>query len=367
MSPSTLLLVLGTSTGGVGQHVRAVAAGLADSTDLVVAGPAKTEEHFAFTSCGARFVPVEVSSSPHPIADLRSVRELRRLLASEAPGVVHAHGLRAGALCVLARARPLVVTWHNAVLGTGPTRWVLAGLERLVARGADVTLGASPDLVQRAAALGARDAQLAPVAAPPLPPPTRPVAVVRDELGAAGRPLVVAVGRVAPQKAYDVLLDAAGRWSGRYPRPIVVVAGEGPGRSVLQAQSDDAGLHVRFLGHRADVADLLGAADVAVLTSEWEARALVAQEALRAGVPLVATAVGGVPELVGDAAVLVPWGPREQVAAGVAAAVVRLLDDPGERERLAGAGRARAATWPDDADVLKQLQEVYARARARRG
>jgi glycosyltransferase involved in cell wall biosynthesis len=148
--------------------------------------------------------------------------------------------------------------------------------------------------------------------------------------------------------------------------PLAVVAGEGPDRGAWQRRADAQGAPVRFLGHRDDVADLLAAADVAVLTSAWEARALVAQEALRAGVPLVATAVGGVPELVGDAAVLVPWGPRGEVARAVAAGVVRLLDDPAERARLAAAGRARAATWPDGAAVLDQLRGAYEELAGRR-
>ena len=94
-----------------------------------------------------------------------------------------------------------------------------------------------------------------------------------------------------------------------------------------------------LLGHRTDVADLLAAADLAVVTSDWEARQLFAQEALRAGVPLVATAVGGLPELVGDAAVLVPPGDVDALDA----AVRRLLDDPhgarGATPRAARAGR----------------------------
>jgi glycosyltransferase involved in cell wall biosynthesis len=87
-------------------------------------------------------------------------------------------------------------------------------------------------------------------------------------------------------------------------------------------------LAVRLLGHRDDVTDMLVAADNYLLTSTWEARALVVQEAMRSGVAVVATAVGGVPELVDEAAVLVPAGDAEAVAG----AVVDLLDDE-ERRR----------------------------------
>ena len=74
-----------------------------------------------------------------------------------------------------------------------------------------------------------------------------------------------------------------------------------------------------------------------------------------AGVPLVATRVGGIPELVGEAAVLVD--PDD--ADGVAAVVRRLADDPGARRRLADAGLQQAATWPDEDDVANDLASVY--------
>ncbi len=82
---------------------------------------------------------------------------------------------------------------------------------------------------------------------------------------------------------------------------------------------------------------------------------MLAQEALRCGVPLVATAVGGVPELVGEAAELVPYGDSEALAG----AVVRLLADPARRLWLAEAGRAQAATWPTEDETVAQVLSVY--------
>ncbi|KOG86532.1 hypothetical protein ADK38_30490, partial [Streptomyces varsoviensis] len=76
---------------------------------------------------------------------------------------------------------------------------------------------------------------------------------------------------------------------------------------------------------------------------------------LHAGVPLVATAVGGIPELVGDAAELVPYGDPDALATAVA----RLLADPRRRTELARAGRARAAEWPTEDDTVAQVLSVY--------
>ncbi|PZG09511.1 glycosyltransferase [Micromonospora craterilacus] len=356
--PGTVVLLLASSTGGVGQHVRALARGLtAAGESVLVCGPAATQEQFDFVAAGARFQPVEIPASPTP-ADARAVAALRRVLAGEQVSVLHAHGLRAGLVAVLARpAAPLVVTWHNAVLVGGLRGGLSRLVERIVARGARVTLGASNDLVERAAALGAADARLAPVAAPTLPAPRRRRAAVRAEFGvAADQPLILSVGRLHPQKRYDVLVDAAARWRERTPPAVVVIAGSGPAYLPLAARISAARAPVTLLGHRTDVADLLVGADLAVVTSDWEARQLFAQEALRAGVPLVATAVGGLPELVGDAAVLVPPGDVDAVDA----AVRGLLDDDAGRAELGRRGAARAATWPTEAETLAQLVALYA-------
>jgi glycosyltransferase involved in cell wall biosynthesis len=323
------LLVLGTSTGGVGRHVQSLAAGL-DSRgwSVTVAGPASTRQVFDLPS----YEVVEIGTSPHPVRDALAVRRLRALARHS--DVVHAHGLRAGALSVLVRA-PVVVTLHNDVSGR-----LAAALERLVARRARLVLAASADLAVRARDAGGRDVRLAPVAAPPLVPTGRDPGL--------GSPLVLSVGRLHPQKGYDTLLAALPSW----PEAVVAVAGDGPLAGELAAAAPS----VRWLGRRDDVADLLAAADVVVLPSVWEARSLTAQEALRAGRPLVATAVGGVPDLVRDGAVLVPPGDPDALAA----AVRRLLDDPAEAAAVAARGRAVAAGWPDEQDTVAQVAAVYA-------
>ncbi|MGY1714902.1 glycosyltransferase family 4 protein [Geodermatophilus sp. SYSU D01106] len=350
--------VLATSTGGVGTHLRSVLPALAGAGAAVtVCGPVATDALFGF-SAAARFTPVEISAGLDPLADARAVLALRRALTGA--DLVHAHGLRAGLVAAAAvrtgPPRRLVVTLHNALPDrAGPLRRVLAQAERATVRAADVVLAASADLAENAHRLGARDVRVAPVSAPALPPPTRTREEVRAGLGLAdGRPLVLAVGRLHPQKGYDVLLDAAATWTGE-PRPLVAIAGDGPLEAELSARIAQGSLPVALLGRRDDVADLLAAADLVVLPSRWEARSLTAQEALRAGTPLVATRAGGLPELLGDAAVLVPPGD----AAALASAVRDLLADPARAAALAAAGRERAAGWPDEAATARTLAAVY--------
>ncbi|GAA1774778.1 glycosyltransferase family 4 protein [Luedemannella helvata] len=350
-------LVLGSSTGGIGRHVASLAAGLLARGDAVtVYSPAETERQFDFAGLGATHVALEIPASPRP-ADARAVAALRRGLADRPAGVIHAHGLRAGLVAALARRNgtPLVVTWHNAVLGRGVKAKALAVAERYVARSADLNLGASADLVDRARELGGRDVRLGPVAAPILPAPARTRDQVRAELNAGDGPLVLSVGRLHPQKGYDLLVTAAARWRELRPAPTVAIAGTGPAYRKLAAQISTTRAPVLLLGHRTDVADLLAAADLAVVSSVWEARQLFAQEALVAGAPLVATAVGGLPGLVGDAAVLVPAGDVDALDT----AVRDLLGDAQRRAELSAAARRQAASWPTEADTISMISDLY--------
>jgi glycosyltransferase involved in cell wall biosynthesis len=315
---------------------------------------------------------VEIADRPRPGPDASAVRRLRRLLATEDPQVVHAHGTRAGAFAALAlgpRGRgpaglvpALVVTMHNAPPRGLAAGLVYRGLERVVARRADAVLCASPDLADRMRRLGASGVGRAVVPAPAAAPPTAAdVARARADLAAGDRPVVLAVGRLAEQKGFGVLLAAAGAWQQRDPRPLVAIAGEGPLVGELAAAAQRHGTSVRFLGARRDVPALLAAADLVVVPSHWEARALIVQEALVAGRPVVASRVGGIPELTGeDAALLVPAGD----AGALSAAVQAVLDDPALAARLAAAARARGAGLPSAADAVDTALAVYERLAA---
>lgn len=352
-------LVLGPSTGGIGTHVASLAAGLVERGDAVlVVGPPETEERFGFRAKGARFMPAPITAKPSPELPLAwwAARSALRGITGRGVDLVHAHGLTAGITALAARpsGAALVTTWHNQLITAGAKRRVSDEIEKRLARGVDVALAASSDLHEHLVDLGARDARLAPVAAPPRPTLGDPAAV-RGELGIGDRPLLLSVGRLHPQKDYDTLIAAAQRWTALGNPPVVAVAGDGPERTRLQGLIDATGADVRLLGHRTDVGDLLGAADLAVISSQWEARQLFAQEALQAGVPLVTTRTGGIPELVGDAAVYFEVGDVDALDQ----AVRGLLDDPARLEKYAESSLARAATWPDEAQMLDSIDALY--------
>ena len=358
--PRRVALVLGTTAGGTGTHVRMLADGLAGrGVAVTVAGPAAAGARLAFSAVpGVSFAAVEIGDRPRR-RDLASILRLRGLLAGRA-GVVHAHGLRAGALSLLGLAgvrggrRPwTVVTVHNAPpSGAGAPALVYRLLERLVARRADLVLCVSPDLEARLRAAGARRVARAVIAATGTPPGRTAVPLEVPD----ARPVVLGAGRLAPQKGFGVLLEAAATWRDLDPVPLVVIAGDGPLGGELRARAAALGVDAVFAGHRDDVPALLAIAAVFVLPSQWEGQPLVLQEALRAGAPVVATRAGGIPGLAGDAALLVPPGD----APALAAAVRSVLTDPLLATALRVAAASRAAALPSPADAVDAALTAYA-------
>jgi glycosyltransferase involved in cell wall biosynthesis len=371
--------VLATSAGGLGRHVKMLADGsAARGVTVAVFGPVQTNRDFAFTTPRppgpVAFAAVEIADRPRVLRDLRAIARLRRLLRSAAPDVVHAHGLRAGALAAIAIAfgrvpAALVVTVHNAPPAGGVTGAIYRVLELIVARNAASVLCVSADLEQRMRAAGARRVAHAVVPAPLLAPDvsaetlhaiapdvsaeTR--ASLRAEFGPG--PVVLAIGRLAAQKGFAVLLDAAVRWQDLQPEPSLVIVGDGPLAAELRHQAAALGLAATFTGQRSDVPALLAATDVFVLPSRWEGQALILQEALRAGVPIVATCVGGNPDLLGgDAALLVPPGDPQALAD----AVRSVLADPALAARLRQAALAGASALPAEDDAVTAALAEYA-------
>jgi glycosyltransferase involved in cell wall biosynthesis len=358
-------LVVGSSAGGMGRHVARLVGGLAGlGFPVDVYCPAATQRHFGLAAAGAVVTPLEIPADPG-VRDVRVVVELRRALRERPVDLLHAHGLRAGFVASLARpdGLPLITTWHTTFAPNGARRAAQRALGLAVARAADVTLCVSTGLADQATRLGARDVRLSPVIAAALPPAARPRAEVLAEFGLPpDTPLILGVGRLHPQKRHDVLIDAAGRWRELRPPPVALIAGVGPAYRRLAAQIALNRAPVILIGQREDISDLVHAADIAIVTSDGEGSPLFVQEALASGVPLVATAVGGVIDLVGSSAdgpapaVLVPPGDVDAVDA----AVRTLLADPARHAELAAAGIARAATWPTEDEMLARIVSTYA-------
>ncbi|MEM7306904.1 MAG: glycosyltransferase [Planctomycetota bacterium] len=275
--------------------------------------------------------------------------------------LVHSHLLKADALTAVVatlagRRRTLLSGKHNdeqvlkrpavslvhGVLGNLPARTIVLSdhVGRFVERYGRVPLrkqsrvyyGLDPEPFETAAAQAAAQG-------------AAQRADARAALGLAADDVVfLCVARFAPQKAHDVLLRAFAQARAENPRLRLALVGDDPfgdGRQRAEALAAELALGegALFLGIRRDVPALLALSDAFVMASLWEGLGLVFLEAMAAGLPVLATRVSAVPEVVvdGETGVLVPPGDPEPLAA----ALLRLAADPAERRRLGAAGRDR--------------------------
>jgi len=184
---------------------------------------------------------------------------------------------------------------------------------------------------------------------------------VRRELEVEPQTLVfVHVGRFAAVKNHEMLVAAFAQLVGQQPLPTELwLVGDGELREAVQHQVRALGIEsrVRFLGVRSDIPDLLRAADVFVFPSRWEGNPLSVMEAMAAGLPVVATAVGGVPELVEDgvSGILVPNEDLE----GLTAAMLRMVQHPDLREQMGRAARCRAVERFDIQQTVRAYEALY--------
>jgi glycosyltransferase involved in cell wall biosynthesis len=289
-------------------------------------------------------VPVySVDSFPglrHPLAFARLVRIVRRVR----PTIVHTHLQSAnlyGRLAARLAAVPIVIATEHNVYAAKPRRYVL--VERMLARGTDAIVAVSVE-VQRF--LG-RQLRVAPSAIRVVhngvalePPSEAGASELRARLAVGpGGVRLATVASLTPKKGLDVLVCALARLKAAGVDCAAALAGEGAERRRIEASIARLGLadRVHLLGAVVNVADVLGAADLFVLPSRVEGLPLALLEAMAAGKPVIATAVGGVPEVVESNVngVLVP--PNDEAA--LADAIAALARSPEERARLGDAAR----------------------------
>ncbi|MCX5752897.1 MAG: glycosyltransferase [Candidatus Krumholzibacteria bacterium] len=190
--------------------------------------------------------------------------------------------------------------------------------------------------------------------------PSRDRATVAAEFGwDPAQPLVIAVGRLEPEKNYELLVRAIDRLRARFPSIRCLLVGDGRCRAALASLVDSLGLasRVTLTGARADIPDLLGAADVFVLSSLKEGLPVSLLEAMAAGRGIVATSVGGIPETIrdGESGLLVPSGDLEALAGGIG----RLLADGELRARLGRSALAEVERGYDAGRIVDRIESLY--------
>jgi glycosyltransferase involved in cell wall biosynthesis len=293
----------------------------------------------------------ELRSSISPAHDLRALDDLTDRLRYGRFDVVHTHSSKAGAIGRLAARRaqvPRVVhTFHGFPFHQFQTPWRRAAyvqIERQLGRITDAFLAVGPgvaaEAVRRRIAAPEQVRTIGVAVDTSAPPPEpRARAEARRLLGVPlGHQVIATVGRVDYQKAPEDFVDAIARLGDRAVHAVWI--GDGPLRRTAQLRAERRGLdrRIAFVGERSDVPALLPGCDIFAMASRYEGLPCAIVEAMAVGLPVVATAVNSVPDLVvpGETGLLVPAERPDSLAR----ALRHLLDHPAEAARLGAAGRA---------------------------
>lgn len=350
--------------GGPALHVSYLAAGLGERgyhTTLVSGTLARGESSMSFVAegLGVRVVPLaELGREISPLRDVVAAVKLAKLVRAERPQILHTHTAKAGTIGRMAallagRSRPTIVvhTFHGHVLQGyfDPARAAFFRLlEKGLARVSTALVAVSPEVRDELVRLGVAPASKFVVIRLGIELEKRVHAEPglreesRRQLGvASGRFLVGWVGRMtAVKRVDDVLLSFAGLRA-RGVDAVLCLVGDGPDREPMEKRARELGIirHCLFLGYQEEVAPFYAAFDAVVLPSANEGTPVSVIEALAAGTPVVATRVGGVPDVLqeGVDGFLVAMGDVEALAERLA----RLAFDPELRTRMGEAGRAR--------------------------
>jgi glycosyltransferase involved in cell wall biosynthesis len=359
-----LLIITLAEAGGAQTYVAELVRGLADRFEITVAahGPGPLRE--AVAASGVRFIPLRhVRRSLSPVRDVLGLFELYRICRRVRPQIVHANSSKAGVLGCLAafaaRVPIRIFTVHGWGSSWHPGRVYLWG-DRLIRRTATRVICVAQSEVERG--LEARTCT------------REQTVVIRNAVDVLAfqtashehaRPVLVSVGRLQAPKDPLTFVRALARLNG-LPFGALMVGG-GRERERVAAELGEVGLaeHVELLGERRDVRELLARCDVFVLATRSEALPISVLEAMAAGLPVVASAVGGLAELVvdGETGLLVPPGDADALAG----ALERLLGDGRLRRQMGAAGRSRAEELFDLPSFHRAHLELYARELAVHG
>jgi glycosyltransferase involved in cell wall biosynthesis len=382
-----LRVIARMNIGGPAYHVSVLSGGLDRDRyeTLLLTGTLGTNEG-SFEELARRYgatrrIVPGLRPEVDPIGDLRALASLIRIIRDFRPDVVHTHTAKAGTLGRLAAlltpgVRPVVIhNYHGHVL-TGYFGPALSRLyrtiERVLATASTCLIGVSnatvEDLVNMRVA-PRRKFRVIPIGldlGELLAAERWMGAPLRSELKLGpDEVLAVFVGRLVPIKRVDLLLDAVARARALGASLRLAVVGDGELRGELQRQASELGLDgvVHFLGFRKDLPTISSAADIAVLTSDNEGTPVALIEQAAAGRPAVATAVGGVGEIViPSTGMLVPAGDVEAFAR----ALVQLADDNERRDRMGLAAREHVRERFAAERLIADIESLYGELLAER-
>lgn len=351
-----LYVITRAEVGGAQVHLLDLITHLPSGLNAVIA---TGEPGFLCDEARRRGIPVRIlpdlTRDIHPLKDLRALRAITRVIREEAPDLVHGHTSKAGLLARLAariNSTPAVFTAHTWSFADGLPllqRLIATPLERLAAPAADriITVSeANTETAVRHSIAGSHAFVRIWNGVPDLPGRALP--------GGRAKVTLITAARFAPQKDHILLLEALKGITGDWR---LLLAGHGPTRGSVEKRARELGLasRIEFLGERRDIHELLTESDLFILPSKWEGFPVSILEAMRAGLPVIATATGGVAEAVthGVNGYLVYPG-------DVAALRMRLQQLISFPARLARMGAASRRRYEQDFLIESMVQKTIA-------
>jgi len=313
----------------------------------------------------ARGIPV-AAMNKRPKIDLAMLFRLRQMMREQKIAIVHTHVFTAnlwGRLAAILAGVPVLITHEHSTFTVENRyrRWIESGLMRRTHK----MIAVSENLRRRLVSEG----RLAPDAVMTIHNGLRLHSSrlnetrreqLRQELGLQKfAHLIGTVGRFEPRKNYPLLIAAMTMVLQRHPDTALLMIGAGPEEEKLRQQARDAGINekVIFTGYRSDIADLLGVMSTFCLSSTTEGISMAILEALLGGVPVVATQVGGNPEIIPDReyGVLVPSGD----ATALAAALSETLANREAALQMAARGQARVRELFSEEHMIWRIEKLY--------
>lgn len=371
MDKIKIMHVLRPAEGGMKEHVLTLAQHLDRRRyRLVVCGPDYGDIMMRLQRMGVSTFAVNLRGNVNPFADFQALRQLLAVMRQHQVDIVHTHGARAGMVGRIAarRARvPVIVsTFHNFIYGNEHPWWkknAFAAVQRLLARYTDHVITVSEALGREISRVERypRDRLSTIYNGLNLNKFNQITDVARKkrELGLdVNLPVVGVVARLIPQKGVSCFLLAARIIQDKIPRVQFLVVGDGPARDSLERQARALGLQrAVFAGFRFDVPRLLPLINVFVIPSLSEGLSIGALEAMAARRPIVATRVGGLPELIrhGKTGMLVP--PNDSTA--LAKTIITILERPFFGEMLGLQARQEVERRFSVEQMVRATEAIY--------
>ncbi|KAF1085502.1 Alpha-D-kanosaminyltransferase [Sporotomaculum syntrophicum] len=364
-----LLQIVRPTEGGIGRHIITLVDGLQEEFDVTVACPQKSALEDKLAGENIKTLPLPLAGEVSLEKDYASFNILRKFMRQEQVHLAHAHGAKAALIArpaALCAGVPSIYTVHNSIFNEHWPAW-----KNNIAAVAEHVLSWSTGYILTVSnALGEEIRHRQKIS------PAK-IKVIHNGIQLSGfdhkgtkqnlkeewnipldRTVVGTVARMAPQKGLSVLVKAAKQLIGKYNVHFLIV-GDGPLRGELEEQIRLSSIndYFTFTGMLKDISQAYSSMDIFVLPSITEGLPLTVLEAMAFSLPIVATSVGGVPEIIesGECGFLAPPGDHQALAAQIAG----LLDCPAKRTEFSHKGRHRVQEKFAAAKMIEETKNIY--------